>query len=178
MKHITNNPFFFSIIRFDLPKVVLPCPLERVVGGLNKTVINLNVYKMVCFAYASKTGVKNCLSDDFFNPVVTLTDDNFEAVTGISLDSLPLGSVISDPTSGSENGTYTSYNDKSWIISVTKSTESCDACKETKTAMTEIAENIQETTNGAIKLATIDADQNPILAEKIQGLNFAWAKTY
>ena len=128
---------------------------------------------MVCFAYASKTGVKNCLSDDFFNPVVTLTDDNFEAVTGISLESLPLGSVISNPTSGSgqENGNYTSYNDKSWIISVTKSTESCDACKETKTAMSEIAEKIQETTNGVIKLATIDADQNPILAEKIQGLN-------
>ena len=55
---------------------------------------------------------------------------------------------------------------------MTKSTESCDACKETKTAMSEIAEKIQKTTNGVIKLATIDADQNPTLAEKIQGLNF------
>ena len=129
---------------------------------------------MVCFAYASKTGVKNCLSDDFFNPVVVLTDDNFESVTGVSLDSLPLGSATTGIVSGSVNdtGSYTSYNDKGWIISVTKSTESCDACKLTKTAMSKMAENIQDTTSGAIKLATIDADQNPTLADKLQGSFF------
>ena len=129
---------------------------------------------MVCFAYASKTGVKDCLSGDFFNPVITLTDDNFESVTGVSVESLPLGGFTSDSTSGSgqETGSYTSYNDKGWIISVTKSTESCDACEMTKTAMSEMAEKIQDATNGAIKLATIDADQNPTLAEKLQGWIF------
>ena len=143
-------------------------------GGVNKAVDNLNVEKMICFAYASKTGVKNCLSNDFFNPIVTLTDENFESVTGVSLESLPLGSSTTGITSdsGQETGSYTSYNDKGWIISVTKSTESCDTCKLTKTAMSEMAENIQGTTNGDIKLATIDADENPILGEKLQGKIF------
>ena len=35
-----------------------------------------------------------------------------------------------------------------------------------------MAENIQGTTNGDIKLATIDADENPILGEKLQGKIF------
>ena len=128
---------------------------------------------MVCFAYASKTGVKNCLSDDFFNPVVTLTDENFESVTGVAIESLPLGSSVAtiDNTSGSElsTGSYTSYNDKGWIVAVTKSTESCDACKLTKTAMTEMAADIKDATGGAIKLATVDADLNPDLASKLEG---------
>ena len=143
-------------------------------GGVNKAVDNLNVEKMICFAYASKTSAKNCLSNDFFNPIVTLTDENFESVTGVSLESLPLGSSTTGITSdsGQETGSYTSYNDKGWIISVTKSTESCDTCKLTKTAMSEMAENIQGTTNGDIKLATIDADENPILGEKLQGKIF------
>ena len=38
--------------------------------------------------------------------------------------------------------------------------------------MSEMAENIQGTTNGGIKLATIDADKNPILGEKLQGMIF------
>ena len=143
-------------------------------AGVNKAVDNLNVEKMICFAYASKTGVKNCLSNDFFNPIVTLTDENFESVTGVSLESLPLGSSTTGTTSdsGQETGSYTSYYEKGWIISVTKSTESCDTCKLTKTAMSEMAENIQGTTNGDIKLATIDADENPILGEKLQGKIF------
>ena len=126
---------------------------------------------MVCFAYASKTGVKNCLSDDFFNPVVTLTDENFESVTGVAIESLPLGSSVSGITSGSElsTGSYTSYNDKGWIVAVTKSAESCDACKLTKTAMTEMAADIKDATGGAIKLATVNADLNPSLASKLEG---------
>ena len=143
-------------------------------GGVNKAVDNLNVEKMICFAYASKTSAQNCLSNDFFNPIVTLTDENFESVTGVSLESLPLGSSTTGTTSdsGQETGSYTSYYEKGWIISVTKSTESCDTCKLTKTAMSEMAENIQGTTNGDIKLATIDADENPILGEKLQGIIF------
>ena len=45
--------------------------------------------------------------------------------------------------------------------------------------MSKMAENIQDTTNGAIKLATIDADQNPTLADKLQGsfFNFRFLKT-
>ena len=126
---------------------------------------------MVCFAYASKTGVKNCLSDDYFNPIVTLTDENFESVTGVAIESLPLGSSVSGITSGSEllTGSYTSYNDKGWIVAVTKSTESCDACKLTKTAMTEMAADIKDATGGLIKLATVNADLNPGLASKLEG---------
>ena len=135
---------------------------------------------MVCFAYASKTGVKNCLSDDYFNPIVTLTDENFESITGVALESLPLGSSTggsstSGGTSGTESpiGSYTSYSDKGWIVAVTKSTESCDACKATKTAMNEMAADIKDSTNGAIKLATVDADLNPALAAKLEGKIFS-----
>ena len=136
---------------------------------------------MVCFAYASKTGVKNCLSDDYFNPIVTLTDENFESITGVALESLPLGSstgtsgVTSGGTSGTESptGSYTSYTDKGWIVAVTKSTETCDACKATKTAMSEMAADIKDSTNGAIKLATVDADLNPALAAKLEGKIFS-----
>ena len=131
---------------------------------------------MVCFAYASKTGVKNCLSDDYFNPIVTLTDENFESITGVALESLPLGSSTgtSGGTSGTESptGSYTSYTDKGWIVAVTKSTETCDACKATKTAMNEMAADIKDSTNGAIKLATVDADLNPALAAKLEGKFF------
>ena len=101
--------------------------------------------KMVCMTYAPIDDIQTCLADGFFNLVVTLTDQNFESVTGVSINAVdgpPSDSIFvqSDLLIDS----YTPYINKGWIISVSKSTATCNSCELTKSAMSEIANSVKD----------------------------------